>query len=596
MQARFPLVATLAVCSSALAQPRIGQQVRVDAAPAGAAANEPSAAASEADPLTIVAGWNDARDITGIPDEGRVGFSLSFDGGATWPGEFLLSVPNPPAFHREGDPMTAVDPGTGTVWVGWLQQVDADTGPISIQVARFNDVTMAFDLAVTVDVDEDPPIVLDKPWMAAGPHLDDDPHLTRLYVGYRAEFSPVVRIRSLDWDDLTGEVATVNPIVTLNPGTAPLPRVGPTGNLYLTSLNQNKVLFTRSTNGGVNFDPESILVTRNQSWPGSPDCEFVPGHFRIPQFNYLAVAPAIEPGGDDTLYVVYMDSPLDDPGNIGLFLIKSVNSGLTWSATPSVVDFDPDSPGDQFFPWIEVDRQNRLHVLFLDTRDPPQVDSATNAMIHVYYMYSENGGDTWTEFRLTEEPWDSINNGWPPVIQAGFIGDYLGMAVAGHRVFPMYPDASNGTDTDIFTNVIDFCPSDCGGSELDGTIDDMVNVIDLLDLLAQWDTQAPNNCTGGSCDTNNDGCVDVVDLLAVLGAWGICPMAPVDPPLTLEEELEYACLTQDDWDNHEAVMTDPYSSEADKARYDCWMRHYMMDCTKCECEQQSNCPAPDPFS
>ncbi|MHC4947849.1 MAG: hypothetical protein ACYTG1_06260 [Planctomycetota bacterium] len=45
---------------------------------------------------------------------------------------------------------------------------------------------------------------------------------------------------------------------------------------------------------------------------------------------------------------------------------------------------------------------------------------------------------------------------------------------------------------------------------------DLVDVSDLLEVLAQWDT------TGG-CDADGSGSVDVGDLLAVLAVWGTCP-------------------------------------------------------------------------
>ena len=48
--------------------------------------------------------------------------------------------------------------------------------------------------------------------------------------------------------------------------------------------------------------------------------------------------------------------------------------------------------------------------------------------------------------------------------------------------------------------------------------DSMVNVTDLLTLLAAW---GPN--PGHPADFNDDGNVNVTDLLTLLGAWGACP-------------------------------------------------------------------------
>ena len=114
------LALVLLVASIATAQaPIIGPQVRVDVGGGRSAANETTASASEVDPNVIVAAWNDWRDAP--PPEGnspiRMGVARSFDGGQTW--EDLLVRP-PKGFQRdiEGDPMTAYDDRTGTLWVG----------------------------------------------------------------------------------------------------------------------------------------------------------------------------------------------------------------------------------------------------------------------------------------------------------------------------------------------------------------------------------------------------------------------------------------------------------------------------------------------
>ena len=46
--------------------------------------------------------------------------------------------------------------------------------------------------------------------------------------------------------------------------------------------------------------------------------------------------------------------------------------------------------------------------------------------------------------------------------------------------------------------------------------DETVNVIDLLEILASW------NSGPGPADINGDGDVDISDLLAVINAWGDC--------------------------------------------------------------------------
>ena len=66
------------------------------------------------------------------------------------------------------------------------------------------------------------------------------------------------------------------------------------------------------------------------------------------------------------------------------------------------------------------------------------------------------------------------------------------------------PDVNNN-------GIPDSCDLVIGDSNLDG----MINVTDLLNLLAAWGT-----CNGCVEDTNDDGLVNVTDLLTLLANWG----------------------------------------------------------------------------
>ncbi|MCZ6445371.1 MAG: hypothetical protein O7F17_11550, partial [Planctomycetota bacterium] len=53
-------------------------------------------------------------------------------------------------------------------------------------------------------------------------------------------------------------------------------------------------------------------------------------------------------------------------------------------------------------------------------------------------------------------------------------------------------------------------------ADLDG--DGNVGILDLLALLAAWDTEP-----GGPPDFDGDGTVGILDLLELLANWGACP-------------------------------------------------------------------------
>ena len=142
--------------------------------------------------------------------------------------------------------------------------------------------------------------------------------------------------------------------------------------------------------------------------------------------------------------------------------------------------------------------------MFLDSRNVVQDDDVPHGFFDAYYTYSDDGGHTWNEYRLTRDSWNSAG--------INFLGDYSGMAVAGNTVCPVYIQVDGG-DPSIYANVIEFpadCPWDCA-EPADGEVD----VVDFLAMLAQW------GLADSSCDFDGGG-VSVTDFLELLANWGPC--------------------------------------------------------------------------
>jgi len=397
----------------------IGLKTRVDVTGTDTApANETSMASSEANPLEIVASWNDYR-----LGSAKLGVGLSLDGGETWTDQLLRPEP---IFQSttEGDPMTAADPRTGTLWVGAIS-FDPNGGVFVARKdpgsASFNPVVMA---AVTGTAD--------KGWMAAGPD-PLDPDLTRLYIAYNQGL-----LISTDMGDTwTGPTP-------LTAGLGFLPRVGPNGELYIAYWDFSfgeRILV--SLDGGVTFGPSILAASRLDTW--GTNATRVPGDARVVPMHGLAVDP-----NDGTLYYVYHDSQSLQPNGYDLqvWLTTSVDQGTTWSV-PTVINTDSVVPQDQFFPWLEVDRVGRLQLLFYSGAAFAQDDTDALGRFHAVYSFSEDGGATWTESQLSTSPLDTLA-AFPNGV---FIGDYLGMSTAGGRALPLYLDTTTG-DSDIFTQGI----------------------------------------------------------------------------------------------------------------------------------------------
>jgi len=126
------------------------------------------------------------------------------------------------------------------------------------------------------------------------------------------------------------------------------------------------------------------------------------------------------------------------------------------------------------------------------------------------------------------------------------------------------------------------CPPDLTGQD-SSCGDGVINVFDLLLLLANWDTDGPGANLAEPFDN-----LDVFDLIALLGAWGPCSFSEHVEVLSLEEELADAGLTTDDWADFEEAMMN--GTAAEKEQHKCWMERYLTGCAVCP-----PCKGPDPY-
>ena len=478
VMAGLAVLGLTAAVAQAGSLPVVGPQIRIDPGGGTAAANETTMSASDVNPLELVGGWNDWR-LSGGSEVINAGFSLTMDGGVSW-SDFLIRPPSQYQSGVEGDPMTAFDPRTGTLWAGAISW----GSPHCLYVARKDPGVSTFEPSVSARTG-----YLDKCWMAAGPR-PGEPDSTRLYVAFN---------EGIIWSDDMGQSFSYP--VSLGSGIGYLPRVGPGGEVYVAYWDfSSGMKLRRSLNGGSSFSTHTI-ATRLDVW-GTQDGSRFPGDFRVPSLVYLDVDQ-----NTGTLYAAYFDTTgwVGGNRNVDLYFTKSTDQGTSWT-TPVIVNGDSDPPGDQFWNWIECDRYGRLHMVYFDTRHTAQNDNTVHGMFDAYYSYSSDGGETWTEYRLTPNSWDSYDDGLNRYNQ--FIGDYLGLAVAGYKAYPVYLDTSAG-DPDIFTNVIEL------PYFADVNFDGMVDIDDLFQVLSNWGT-----CDRCFEDVDLSGIVDIDDIFAVLSEWG----------------------------------------------------------------------------
>lgn len=138
-------------------------------------------------------------------------------------------------------------------------------------------------------------------------------------------------------------------------------------------------------------------------------------------------------------------------------------TNVVWDSNPNNIGVDApriipvgvEVAGDQFHPWVEAltykdaqgQTQTRLVLMFFDTRhNPDMCDTPDDALetfpVDVYFAYSDDEGQTWTEARLTPNSMDillamEVPEGTEPAIEDWY-GEYNGMAVVGKRAFPLF--------------------------------------------------------------------------------------------------------------------------------------------------------------
>lgn len=402
--------------------PIVGPQQLISVDQASNSGNETSFAAN-ASGKDLVGGFNDWRPDGTI----KSSFSVSSDGGATW-GTLIVRPPINFQTSVEGDPMACYDKRTNTLWAGAM----SFGGNGGIYIAKKTLGQNSFQPFVMARINGG----VDKGWMAAGPK-PGNPNSTRLYIAYN---------EGVIWSDDLGATFT-NPN-SFDFGLGFLPRVGPNGELYVTYWDDGfGVRFARSLDGGNTFTSVQA-AGRLDSWGTESPNGRVPGTYRIPPIQTMAVNPV-----DGSIVIMYFDTTntIGSNVNLDLYMVKSTDKGTTWS-NPARLPFRPlNVIGDMFFPWIEFTADGRLHLSAYDTSYHVQNDGIDHGLIDEDYAYSDDEGATWAKYRITPVSYDSFNDGRNSF--TSFLGDYEGIAITDHKVFTAYPDTQSG-HARIYSNAV----------------------------------------------------------------------------------------------------------------------------------------------
>ncbi len=220
-----------------------------------------------------------------------------------------------------------------------------------------------------------------------------------------------------------------------------VPAVGPNGEVYVSWSGPYGLMFDRSLDGGETFGSDIKVADLIAGWT-----------FVVPGINRCNGLPVTACDISDSPYKgnVYVNWSDQIAGDTDIYFAKSTDNGSTWSA-PKKVNNDI-LKRHQFFTWMCVDpKTGIIYIVFYDRRDNLDPSSVQT---HVYIARSDNGGEAFTNYRVTESPFFPDMN--------LFFGDYTNIAAYDGKIYPIWMRMDNFKlsiwtalidDADLVTNV-----------------------------------------------------------------------------------------------------------------------------------------------
>ncbi len=213
-----------------------------------------------------------------------------------------------------------------------------------------------------------------------------------------------------------------------------VPAVGPNGEIYVAWAGPNGIVFNKSLDQGETWLNEEIAIDPMPTgWDYS-----IPGIYRG---NGLPITKCDLSGGPNngTIYVNWSDQR-NGANDTDVWMSKSTDGGNTWSG-PIRVNDDP-AGNQQFFTWMDIDQTNgNLFFVFYDRRN--YTDNKTD----VYIAYSDDGGNTIVNKRISESPFNP---------NAGvFFGDYTNIVAHNNVVRPIWTRLDT-SQLSVWTDVTPF--------------------------------------------------------------------------------------------------------------------------------------------
>lgn len=394
--------------------------------------NEPSVKFNAKYPNYVLAAWRDFS--TGVnPAVRRIGYNFSSDGGTTWfyTGQELIPILE--ANHpRASDPVVCSDTN-GNFYVATVSLTTV--GALDLLVYKSTDYGMTFtsySFAQGGGANDE-----DKEWLVCDLTKGSSAYKNHLYMSWTRFGTPagILMTKSsnggLNWS-MPVQVSSGGGVQGSNPA------IGPNGEVYVVwvggTATTDIIYFNKSTNGGAGFGTEQNIAQGN-----SPS---IPISSSAITFPSIAVDVSGGPR-NGAIYVTWCDSRNGDPD---IFLIRSTNGGTNWTSPVRVNNDSLGSGKLQCWPWISINEQGKLAILYYDSRN-----GTSNTNIEAWLARSTDGGQTFINEKLSSV---SFTASWPNSDVR--FGDYINIDYHGDRIVPVWTDLrAGGSNQEIYSAVID---------------------------------------------------------------------------------------------------------------------------------------------
>jgi len=418
---------------------------------------EPTGAVNPANPLNVIAGWQQDRWSNGGSNGTPVAYST--DGGTTWSSPAVQppftrcaggTAANGGDYERASDPWISIGP-TGTAYYMSLAIDVAQDNNNAMLVSRSVDGGAKWGPILTLRRDTSLNVLNDKNSLTADPANANYAYAVwdRLEfpnanaarqagenaIGYRG---PTWFTRTTDggvsWEAARmifdpGEINQTigNQIVVTADGT-----LVDGFNLIYNVKNAHKVrgehvAVLRSADQGVTWDAKATLVDDLASIGVTDPTTGAPVRTGdiIPE---IAVAPET-----NTVYIAWQDARATGGARDQIAFARSTDAGRTWQTVSLAINAVHSTQA--FNPQIRVLHDGTIGVLYNDFRYDTAAAPLTTS---TWLAHSHDGGQTWTETQIG----DNYDMTGAPIARGYFLGDYDALGAAGTTFTPIFPQTT----------------------------------------------------------------------------------------------------------------------------------------------------------